>query len=113
MISSTVLRRKPQQSRDSLRGIIFQWSEFFHRKKPTRVEGKETRNEKDGTLETTQNTDWGKEKVRVSLPNPDWDLVPQKRGLIAEASGSNSTFRTSRNHKYTNQTERYDHWQEK
>lgn len=67
VISSTVLRRKPQQSRDSLRGIIFLWSEFFHRKKPTGVEGKETRNEKDRTLETTQNTDWGKEKVRVSL----------------------------------------------
>ena len=35
----------------------------------------------------------------VCLPNPDWELVPQERSLVAEGSGSHSTFRDSGNHK--------------
>uniref|UniRef100_A0A8D0DCB8 Arrestin beta 2 n=1 Tax=Sander lucioperca TaxID=283035 RepID=A0A8D0DCB8_SANLU len=35
----------------------------------------------------------------VSPPNPSWELVPQERSLVAEGSGSDSTFRDSRNHK--------------
>uniref|UniRef100_A0A668W4Q5 RCK N-terminal domain-containing protein n=1 Tax=Oreochromis aureus TaxID=47969 RepID=A0A668W4Q5_OREAU len=39
-------------------------------------------------------------KIRegVCLPNPNWELVPQIRGLKAEGSASRSTFKYPRNH---------------
>ena len=35
----------------------------------------------------------------VCLPNPEWELAPQERSLLAEVSTSPSTLTDSRNHK--------------
>ncbi|MHC5954096.1 hypothetical protein ACYTX9_09255, partial [Streptococcus pyogenes] len=40
-----------------------------------------------------------KSRDGISLPNPNWKLVPQKRGLKTEGSASHSTFKYSRNNK--------------
>ncbi len=38
-------------------------------------------------------------KEGVCPPNQNWDLIPQDKSLIAEGSGSHTTFGDSRNHK--------------
>ena len=46
----------------------------------------------------------------VCLPNPEWELVPQERSLLAEGSTSHSTLIDSWNHKRACTWVRSDLW---